>query len=412
LKILLYEYVSGGGLATEALPSGLLCEGYAMLRSLTEDFKAAGHEITVQLDARIAQYNPPLKADKILQVSSPDGFEQALEKAIGSIEAVYVIAPESNGTLQFLVERVEDSGLLSLNSPSVAVARAADKAAVIERAKGLGLFFPKTLMINASDSVAVATEAVVCNVGFPAVIKPLSGAGCSGLNIVRDETEAEEAILQITEGQSSDGIIAQELIEGTPASVSLLCNGKTAEPVSLNLQDITLTPPDGISTYNGGFVPLEHPLKKEAFDAAKSLAESFDCLKGYICVDLVLGNEKVFIAEINPRLTTSYIGLRKVINLNVAQALIEASENQLIPDIELKGVSFFAKVPISRPIIFAWEKFCKMEALISPPFPLYGEEISYGLIQSCGNTMDDAMRRMQDVKVQLQQIWEKGQHPW
>jgi len=57
LRILVYEYVSGGGYAQQTISPSILAEGYAMLRCVTADFSAAGHEVTVLLDERISKAN-------------------------------------------------------------------------------------------------------------------------------------------------------------------------------------------------------------------------------------------------------------------------------------------------------------------------------------------------------------------
>ena len=44
-------------------------------------------------------------------------------------------------------------------------------------------------------------------------------------------------------------------------------------------------------------------------------------LQGYVGVDVVLGEETSWLIEINPRPTTSYVGLRRVIDLNMAEAI-------------------------------------------------------------------------------------------
>ena len=43
MKVIVYEYVSGGGYAGQLIPPGVLSEGFGMLRSVVADFKAAGH---------------------------------------------------------------------------------------------------------------------------------------------------------------------------------------------------------------------------------------------------------------------------------------------------------------------------------------------------------------------------------
>ncbi len=409
MRILLYEHVCGGGYAGEPIPSSLLCEGYAMLSGFAEDVKAAGHEVTVLLDSRVARFNPPLQADKTIQVNSLNEFEQALKTALASAEAAYVVAPESDGILHYFTKRVESSIARSLNCPASSIAQASDKAAVAEHAKQLGLNFPKTLQLNPSDSVEAMAEAVENGVGFPAVIKPVHGAGCAGLSVVQEAAEVEVAVDKIFADAGNVGICVQEFVQGIPASVSLLCRGGEAVPLSLNLQDLTLASPEGVSSYNGGLVPFDFPLKTEAFDATKRLAQSFSGLSGYVGVDVVMGTEKVYVMEVNPRLTTSYIGLRKTCNVNIADALVRG---ELPSKVQLSGVCCFSKVPIARPIIFAWQNFCAMNALVSPPFPLFGQETSYGILQSCGGTTEEALHQMHHAKEELREVWEKGQKPW
>ena len=52
-------------------------------------------------------------------------------------------------------------------------------------------------------------------------------------------------------------------------------------------------------------------------------------LQGYVGVDLVLGEETCWLIEINPRPTTSYVGLRRVIDLNMAAAIWHACRRRL-----------------------------------------------------------------------------------
>ena len=68
MKVIVYEHASGGGYAGQPIPSSVLSEGFGMLRSVVADFKAAEHEVTVLMDARLSKLNPPLNADVILPI--------------------------------------------------------------------------------------------------------------------------------------------------------------------------------------------------------------------------------------------------------------------------------------------------------------------------------------------------------
>jgi predicted ATP-grasp superfamily ATP-dependent carboligase len=48
-------------------------------------------------------------------------------------------------------------------------------------------------------------------------------------------------------------------------------------------------------------------------------------------VDLVLGEETCWLIEINPRPTTSYVGLRRVVDLNMAAAIWQACRDGSLP---------------------------------------------------------------------------------
>ena len=105
--------------------------------------------------------------------------------------------------------------------------------------------------------------------------------------------------------------IVQEFIEGEMVSVSLLCAKEEARAISLNQQNVKICTPDEVSSYEGGVVPFDHRLKQEAFKAAEKVAECFPGLRGYVGVDLILSKDKPFVVDVNPRLTTSFVGIVK-----------------------------------------------------------------------------------------------------
>ena len=408
MRILLYEHVSSGGYAGEPIPSSLLCEGYAMLRGLTADFKAAGHEVTVLLDSRVAELHPPLDADHVVQIASSGEADLTMELASETADAAYVVAPEPKHVLQSIVECIETTDALSLNCQATGIEQAADKALLGERVKNLGLNFPKTEMFHANDSIEKITEAV-SKLGFPVVIKPASGAGCIGLSVIQNEKQVSKAIAKIRKETAIGNVVAQELIEGISASVSLISTGAEALPVSLNLQVVTLAGPDGVSDYLGGLVPLEHPLRDEAFAAAKQVVESFGCLRGYVGVDLILSENKAFIVEVNPRLTSSYVGLRKVASFNPAQAIVGAVlKSELPKNPQTSGYACFSKVPVRHVAPSAWENICEMSQVVSPPFPICGANLSYALVQAKGETYENVSFGLREAKKHLQHICQGG----
>jgi predicted ATP-grasp superfamily ATP-dependent carboligase len=406
LKILLFEYVSGGGFAKQLLPSGLLSEGFGMLRGLTADFKAAGHNLTIMLDSRLADLKPPLKADRVIPVYSED-ITQVLINASKDVEAAFVIAPEPNNVLVSMVKHVETLGVLSLNCQADAITLAADKATLYERVKCLGLDAPETFLFNIDKVKEIMQKSH--DLGFPVVVKPVNGAGCSGLSITKNEREVAAAVNKIRAEAPNSPILVQKLIKGVSASVSLISTGSEAVPVSLNKQDVKLAAPDSVSSYNGGMVPLDNHLSAEAFATAKRVVESFSGLRGYVGVDLILAEDEVFVIEVNPRLTTSYVGLREVSNFNPAQAILNVVlKKELPPNVTCKGCSYFSKVPVPASLSAKWIETCTMPQVVSPPFPIASNGVNYTLVESHADIEAEALIGFSEAKKRLQRIFGEG----
>lgn len=382
LNLLVYEHVAGGGLADQNISSAILSEGYGMLRTLVSDFKAAGHNVTTFLDSRLGAFNPPIEAEVIIPISSHEEIDKALKKIPQAVDAVYTIAPESEQVLQRLVETVEVSGGVSLNCKANAVGRASNKMTTYQTLKKIGLRVPETLMVDARENIKQIKHAI-SELEFPIVFKPLCGASCFGLSVVKDESQIKSAVNKITKESSDKFFVAQTLIRGVTASVSLISTDDQASPITLNKQMITLAPPNSDSSYNGGTVPLHHPSEKEALRAAQLAAKSINGLMGYIGVDLILTSKEPVVMEVNPRLTTSYIGFRKVVNFNPAQAIIDAVLMHRLPEnVRCSGYASHLKVKVAAPTYEILSKTYGLKEVISPPFPVTGDKSAYALLVS------------------------------
>lgn len=402
LKIILYEHVSSGGYAEQLIPQSVLSEGFGMLRSISSDLKSAGHEVTVLLDARISKLNPKIEADCTVPIFYAKEQQKFLQSIAKINDALYIIAPETDGILQSLVELIEGTGKVSLNCKSKAIAKVADKTTLYKKILNLG-FALKTIILNTTDSLGKTKQDIKNALKYPLVLKPADGVSCSGLSLVKDEAQLERAIEKIKVESHSERFIAQEFIKGEDASVSLLCNGEKAVAFSLNKQNVTLAKPDDISRYDGGSVPFDHPLKQEAFRAAEKVVESIVGLRGYVGVDLILTQEKPFVVDVNPRLTTSYVGLRRVADFNVAEAIVSAVLKGSFPiKFATNRYASFSKIGTKKPSVDAFNKVAHLNNVVSPPFPL--NRTSTFLVIGEGESLQDSRLQLEEAKKSLLNI--------
>jgi len=104
---------------------------------------------------------------------------------------------------------------------------------------------------------------------------------------------------------------------------------------------------DGRFTYCGGKLPLEPQLDRRARNLGLATVAALSNPRGYLGIDLVLGQAEDgsddYVIEINPRLTTSYVGLRALARKNLAAAMLAVVGGQS-PDLcfEARQVEFTA----------------------------------------------------------------------
>ena len=182
--------------------------------------------------------------------------------------------------------------------------------------------------------------------GCPLVIKPLDGVGSEGVCRLDRLSDLPGVLALVRQATSQEQILLQSAASGVHASASLIVAGNRCLPLSLNLQLIETGLP---FKYLGSRVPFDHGLKTQAVELACSAVSLIPGLCGYVGVDLVLGDDLVQLIEINPRLTTSYIGLRQVARVNLAQMIWDACGNGILPEhVPLAGqVEVFKDNPAS-----------------------------------------------------------------
>jgi predicted ATP-grasp superfamily ATP-dependent carboligase len=332
VRILVHEFFSGGGLAGRDVPASLAREGSAMLRALVADLAAIGvHHIVTTRDPRFP-LEVPAGVDVVAMTSTRGDFLDAL---LASVDAVWLVAPETNRCLERLTGRAERKGVALLGSGSAAIRRASNKAALPRLLAQHGVSHPKTRMIDPSrEDWKAGLKRAARELGYPLVVKPARGAGCEGVSLVRDSREFRQAVSVARQIDGVGRLVLQRYVRGVAASVSLVADGRRAVALTTNAQWIGLRRdfkrgnragvPSRPFSYRGGTTPLDHPLAARASEEAVRACEAIPGLRGYIGVDLVLTKSEAVVIEVNPRLTTAYLGVRSVLHENVAAMVLAA----------------------------------------------------------------------------------------
>ena len=169
----------------------------------------------------------------------------------------------------------------------------------------------------------IKTETSPDGMPYPFLVKPRRGAGGVGCRAVRSTDDLKW----------QDGLIAQELVSGRPASVSVIGNGSEARAIAVNEQVIGLSWAGARGyRYSGNITPLVAPQEQIADMAA--LAEAIIAglgLVGSNGVDFLLGEKGPVPVEVNSRFQGSLDSLEMAYPVNVFQAHLH-SFSGLLPD--------------------------------------------------------------------------------
>lgn len=384
MKILVFEYFTASGINNP----DTISEAKAILESMLSDLEEIDYYDNnsdlkhVNCDYLLSTNNKLLKFESDYKNSNPifikEDLESWLKKNVARYDICIFVAAETENILYNLSKIIEDEKVKTLGSSSEAIDICTNKFKTFNSVKKV-VKQPKTFKINIDNKGKWKTfiknklnqykshennlnqkdlngvkkkEFGSLNENFNKkwIIKPINGVDCLNTIVIKDIKDLN----QIENNFDTDNeILLQEYIEGPVHSVSLIKTNEKTIPISLNKQFIELEGNNIL--YSGGCLPVEHPLKEEAFDLSKKAVESIDGLYGFIGVDLIL-NEHVYFLEINARLTTPYVGLNKVINFNILKTLIEdisvnktnlnlnkSKQNQILTNIEFKNKIKFKK---------------------------------------------------------------------
>ncbi|MFA6179570.1 MAG: ATP-grasp domain-containing protein [Candidatus Methylopumilus sp.] len=308
MKIFVCEFITGGGLYRESIPASLAQEGMMMRDALLSDLSTlADVELTSTYDMRIT---PPLRANQAIPVQVQDDVWQVWAECIAQADAVWLIAPETGGLLTRLTVLVNHYNKLLLGCTLAAVEIASSKSLTSQALTRAGV-----ATIPVYHFVDWLREAPQATNGW--VAKMNDGAGCEDSGYF---DKADTMVEWMQTRQSSHVIQAYQ--RGTPASISMLCKQGDAWLLSCNQQKIEIV--DGKFCYSGSIINgmAEH---WQAFECiAKQVAQALPGLAGYVGIDVIVSADStIHVLEINPRLTTSYVGLHSSINCNPAQLVLD-----------------------------------------------------------------------------------------
>ena len=255
-------------------------------------------------------------------INEGEDWELRLCELLDLADMFWPIAPETDGILEKLCQLCESRKCMLLNSSSEAVHCATSKRLTVDLLQRVGLPCVKTW--NATDDWFNQMDK-----DTKVVIKPDDGIACENIRVT-DVVRAHDMI--------RDGDVVQPYVEGDAASLSVLYSGGKYRLAAVNLQEVKYHE-DARSGKFSLKACIVNGLRNKSYDfdtMAKKIAQGIPGLAGYVGIDCIVRGEEIFIIEVNPRVTTSYVGLRRSIHVNPALCVISLLTQAPLPHFDIE----------------------------------------------------------------------------
>ncbi|WP_271169395.1 ATP-grasp domain-containing protein [Hansschlegelia plantiphila] len=211
------------------------------------------------------------------------------------VDVTWVVAPETGGVLARLTGLCANAGAIGIGPDIEAIRVASSKKLTAE-----------TLIAAGVPALPVwASNAVPDDVLGPFVAKPDDGAGCESTLLMLDRPEP---------GSLGSGHVLQLFAAGEAASLTVLSAGGTVRLLSANRQHVAVE--NGRFVFRGLTLGALGDDDNALQQLAEMVVDAIPGLSGIFGIDVVIGNSGPVVVEVNPRLTTSYAGLREAIGIN------------------------------------------------------------------------------------------------
>lgn len=326
MRVFIGEYICGGGFASTPvtdLPAGLLAEGTCMFRAICEDASRCADVVTA-LDYRLPTQLPACVT--AVPIDAEDNVTNQWLQAAADCDSAILIAPETDGILAKLVSafRADKKNVIAGNASFLDLAT--DKLQLARCLAKANVSHPVTLATNASP-VQQSTQRWI--------LKPVDGCGSSDIERFDSYSQADNQ-----RRRRAGNWIVQTFHPGEPISIAAIVGPNGIQWLPACRQHI-----DSLGfNYCGGQAPLPESLALRGLKLAEgalhaALAASSQVVDaanavGYVGIDLVLAENPRddVVIEINPRLTTSFVGLRHLMKTNLAATMLGLNTAPLLQD--------------------------------------------------------------------------------
>ena len=275
------------------MPTTWAAEGRAIQRALAFDFASLpGNQaqVIITLDDQLPIDQGPWLTERIM----PNESKQQVRALASMADLTVLVAPETTGILARLTRDLRAAGARILGSSAEAIELTGNKALFALWLAQHGVSTPASKIVHPRLGLPADTV-------FPAVLKPVDGAGSVDTYYLGTARTLPESAINLPMA------LLQPYVPGSPMSASFLVDNKgKAWLIGIGQQQVSIH--DSRFEYRGGILPTS---TRSDESQLIRVIESIPGLAGFVGIDFIrqMESDNLIVLEVNPRPTTSLVGL-------------------------------------------------------------------------------------------------------
>lgn len=230
-----------------------------------------------------------------------------IDACIRDADAVWPLAPETDGMLEWISTRAVRHNKMLLGSSPDAVQIGGSKYRTSQKLLAAGI--PTVPTWRAQSRFPAPRDALV--------VKPDDGAGCADTHLFSQVHAAGEWIA----AQAGSNYVLQPYLSGRSCSLSVLCGNDQVLVLGCNDQRVAVS--DNQFHYLGSTVNSVDDASGRLAHVARRVIAALPGLWGYVGIDLILTDQGPIVLEVNPRMTMAHAGLHASLGANPAAMLFD-----------------------------------------------------------------------------------------
>ncbi|MCH8903040.1 MAG: carbamoyl-phosphate synthase large subunit [Bacteroidetes bacterium] len=282
-----------------------------------------------------------------------------------------VIVQLGGQTALKLSENLHKAGIKIIGTSYHDMDLAEDRGLFSDLLKSLDIPYPK---FNIAETAEEALS-VVKDVGYPVLVRPSYVLGGQRMRIVINDDELETAVIKLLKHLPGNRILIDHFLErAEEAEIDAICDGKNVHIMGI-MEHIE---PAGIHSGDSFAVLPPYNISPEVIDTmieyTNKLASALKII-GFINIQFVLKDDRVYVIEVNPRASRTVPFISKAYDVpfvNMATKVMLGVSTLDDFKYERKMDGFAIKEPV-----FSFDKFPNVNKELGPEMKSTGESIRF-----------------------------------